>query len=199
MKVVLAAFKGFRSLEVRQNVIKRPARQPHLTPLIIVTCMATNIQHAIDRRGAAKPFTTGPKQTSPIHVLLRCCPESPVVSALFAHQITDTCGHADEQASVLSTRFNQRHLDVWIFGQSSGQRTACAPCPDNDVVHCGMLTRRSHDVLSLIYYYLKYYVIKRLRQPIMKITKLELQGAWKEKSECNPSCHLHRRAVKRAI
>ena len=58
--IATLAVEGLALLEVRQHVVKAPARVAELAPLVVVARVAAHIHHGVHRRGAAENLAARP-------------------------------------------------------------------------------------------------------------------------------------------
>ena len=125
---------AFGLAEIGQHVRIGPARQPHLPPLVIVPGMAADIDHAVDRRGAAQPLAPGPPQPAVVHVRLRLGPEAPVEVVLVLDQLPHAQRHAHQDGGVGTPGLQQQDLGVRVFGESGREHAAGASAADDHIV-----------------------------------------------------------------
>mmetsp|Transcript_7261 Transcript_7261/g.9540 ORF Transcript_7261/g.9540 Transcript_7261/m.9540 type:complete len:226 (-) Transcript_7261:140-817(-) len=115
VEVIRPAFIGLRLTEIRQHIRIPPAGQPRLAPLVVISRMAANIDHAIDRGRTTPAASARPVQLSVIHVLLRRRPEAPVLRVLFLDEAAHARRHANQERLILLSRFNQTNRNVRVF------------------------------------------------------------------------------------
>src|SRR5207248_5511715 len=75
--VAIAAI-GFRFAEKRQYLVIAPAAAAHLRPIVVIGRVAADIQHAVDRAGAAQGLAARPLQLAAVGAGLAFAQEIPV-------------------------------------------------------------------------------------------------------------------------
>src|SRR5436190_2090354 len=76
----------FGFLKVGKNFVVTPARVPESLPTVKITCVATGIDHVINRAGAAQRAPARPGETPKIAVHLRHSSETPIVLRIRQHR-----------------------------------------------------------------------------------------------------------------
>src|SRR5271166_4064789 len=79
VKLVLVALVGFRLAEVRQHLVIAPSFCAVGGPAVIVGAMATNVNHRVERTGAAKSFSPRQVDEPVIEARLRLARIIPIV------------------------------------------------------------------------------------------------------------------------
>ena len=60
MVVAFAVGLMLGAAEIREDIVPRPALGTQLPPMVVVTALSANVEHGVDRRGAAEHFTARP-------------------------------------------------------------------------------------------------------------------------------------------
>ena len=78
MEVVGATNIVFRPLEEGQHGIPIPPGATELSPMVVVTWIATHVHHAVDRTGTAQQLATRQIERSVVQLRFRCAFKHPV-------------------------------------------------------------------------------------------------------------------------
>src|ERR1700731_1718164 len=97
MKVVSTVLVALRPSEVGQGVCKRPALATKLAPPVIVAGVAANVDHAMDRGGAAPGAASWPIEFAIVEVMLALRFVVPVERIGFSEQGRNPGRHVDHQ------------------------------------------------------------------------------------------------------
>ena len=125
---------GLGLAEIRQAMVVVPVRQAILFgPADVVQRMATDIDHAVDRRRAADHAATRRMDAALVHERLRLGLVHPGVARV-GHGIGKARGHVDEDAVVEGARFQQQYAHLGVLGQPVGQHAAGGTGAHDDVV-----------------------------------------------------------------
>ena len=137
LAVIVAAEIGivFRALEVGQHVGERPAGVAQRRPLIVVAAMAANVDHGIDRGGAAEPLAARLIADPAVETGLRHGVESPVVELARHHQ-RQRARRGDHPIVPRAAGFQQRHRRPRILGEPSGDRTTARAAAHHHKIEC---------------------------------------------------------------
>src|SRR5579862_1087789 len=134
MEGIAAVLVRLGAPEIGQHVGERPAVAAHLPPAVIVTRVAADIDHSVDRGRAAPAASARPVEAAVVQVKLALGLVVPVVGIGLAEQGGDARGHMDHRRSVAPAGLDQQHLVVRIGGEAVGEHAARAPRADDDVV-----------------------------------------------------------------
>lgn len=132
----------FVQLEVGQGVVPGPvavARQ--LRPLVVVTCLAAHVDHAVDARRAAQRLAARVTQRAAIQTSVRFGVEQPV-GARVANAIQVADRNVNPVVVVLAARLDQQHAFGGVGAQAVGQQATRRARADDDVVE--VLSRVLH-------------------------------------------------------
>src|SRR6266446_147010 len=147
MKNIGAALVTFRTLEIRQHLLPRPALASKRCPVVIVGVMAADIDHAVDRARSAQRLAARLVASASVEPRLRHCLEGPVVDFRLARQ---HCRHADrrpdDNTPTLAAGLDQADGDLVIFRKASRERRAgrATACEDIIVCHASPSLVRCH-------------------------------------------------------
>ena len=97
MEVIRPALIAFRLAEIGQHIGKAPALQAHLAPEVIVARMPPDVDHPIDRGGAAPALAARPVEAPVFHMLLRLGEKAPVIVVRLLDQPAHTGGHLNHK------------------------------------------------------------------------------------------------------
>src|SRR6266436_1295373 len=137
MKNIGAALVTFRTLEIRQDLLPRPALASKRCPVVIVGVMAADIDHAVDRARSAQRPAARLVASASVEPRLRHCLEGPVVDFRLARQ---HCRHADrrpdDNTPTLAAGLDQADGDLVIFRKASRERRAGRAAACEDIIVC---------------------------------------------------------------
>src|SRR5882724_12046463 len=137
MKNIGAALVTFRTLEIGQDLLPRPALASKRCPVVIVGVMAADIDHAVDRARSAQRLAARLVASASVEPRLRHCLEGPVVDFRFARQ---HCRHADrrpdDNTPTLAAGLDQADGDLVIFRKASRERRAGRAAACEDIIVC---------------------------------------------------------------
>src|ERR1700730_13476261 len=132
---VIAAGKrliAFGFYKVRQDVVVAPAPVSKAMPFIVITAIAADVDHVIDRVRSADDPALRHKETAPIQMRLGNRSVRPVARAVL--QMSIKCRYPDSGCVVLATSFEEQYPARGIFGQSACQDAPGRSCSNDDVV-----------------------------------------------------------------
>ena len=116
----LAAMRCFHPAEIGKNVGVSPAGGAGLLPVGIIPGMATDIDHAVDRRGAANHLAAGAGKRTPAKRRLRFCPVAPVI-ARHVHRIGQRGRHLDQRPGIGSAKFQYQDPTFAVLAKPIGE------------------------------------------------------------------------------
>ena len=122
-----------QALEDGKDIVRAPAGQSQLPPLVIVAPLAAHRDHGVDRGGTADHLAPGIFQGTAVQARLRLGLEHPVAARIAdGEQIADR--NVKPDPIVLPARLEQQHPLGGIGGQTIGQHAAGGACPGDDIV-----------------------------------------------------------------
>src|SRR5882724_12411509 len=137
MKNIGAALVTFRTLEIGQDLLPRPALASKRCPVVIVGVMAADIDHTVDRARSAQRLAARLVALASVEPRLRHCLEGPVVDFRLARQ---HCRHADrrpdDNTPTLAAGLDQADGDLVIFRKASRERCAGRAAACEDIIVC---------------------------------------------------------------
>jgi len=117
---VLRAVMVFGATEVGQHIVPAPAGVAHLPPEIVIARLTAHVDHAIDRRTAAKHLSTRVVQRATVQPRLGLGPEAPVQGRV-AHRIEVAHRHVHPEAVVAAPCLEQKDPASGVGAQPVGQ------------------------------------------------------------------------------
>src|SRR5207344_162182 len=129
----LAILPGFGPFEIGKNPVVRPAGQALRRPAVVVTAMATDIAHGVDRIGSADDLAARRLDATPAEVGLWFRLVSPVKTAE-APDASDPERNADQWMPVPTAGFEQQHANGGIGAEPGSQHATGRTGPNDDVV-----------------------------------------------------------------
>ncbi|MNQ36399.1 hypothetical protein D3C85_499190 [compost metagenome] len=152
--VIAAELVGLGALEVGQAIAVAPVLRPQGFPLVEVVGVATDVDQAIDGRGATEHLAARAVQATAVEMRLGHGLVAPVVLP-GVHRDGKGAGHLDQHAAVAAAEFQDQHRGAGVLGQATGQDTAGGAGADDDVVvsliHCCSPLRRDSRPRSCIH------------------------------------------------
>ena len=124
-----------KGLEIRQDLIIRPALQAHGGPIVVVLTLTANIHHAVNSGGAAHHPASGPGDTSPVQRGLSFGLVTPVERGQIIKQ-TGRHRHFNQRIPVAASRFQQQHPFGRVSRKPIGQQATRRARSDNNVIRC---------------------------------------------------------------
>ena len=121
--------------EIRQHAFIRPALIAQLAPMVIIPCIAANINHRIDGRRAAPTASPRPVHLTTIHIIFRLGFKPVILFVLLGNNLRISCGHVNKNILVAFARFEQKNRGVFVLRQTVRQNAACATGTDDDVIY----------------------------------------------------------------
>ncbi len=119
--------------EIGEQVgVAPPGAAVFVPPGVVVVPVAPDVDHRVERGGAAEGLAAGPVDAAAGRLALRDRGVIPVVRAL--PQQAESGGDVDLVRVVGRSRLEEQHPQGWIFGQPGRQDAPSTPGPDNDVV-----------------------------------------------------------------
>ncbi len=128
----------FRPFEIGQQFGIAPAAGTRLRPVIVIAGMATDIDHAVDRRGTAQHPATRMSKAAIIEMRFRFRLVGPV-EARRGQELPHARGHLNGPVLIHRASFQQQHPAIGVFRQPGRQHAAGRPRADNDVIVLGGL------------------------------------------------------------
>ena len=129
MKFAIAALIGFAASEIGEDIVEGPAIAAHRGPIVIVPGVAPDIEHGVDRAGAAHAFSAGLMALPSIQALLR---DRGVIPVREFGKERHHAGRVDAPVLVVAPRLDQTDADRGILGQPAGDRAARRSAADHD-------------------------------------------------------------------
>ena len=129
----LAAVARFHAAEIRQHISIAPALRAAFLPMGVVTGIAADKDHAVDRRRAADDLATGADQPPPAKAFFRLG-EIPPVIGFHVHGIGQRRRHLDERPGIAAAKLKHQHPRFAIFRQTVGQCRARRTRSDDDII-----------------------------------------------------------------
>jgi len=133
VEVVAAAFVVLRLLEERQHVVVAPALVAELAPMIVVPGVAADIEHGVDRGGAAQRLAARPVHAPVVAMFLRHRLVAPVVRRLVA-EAGEARRHLEHEGVVGRPGLEDQDVEHKILGEAVGDGAAGRAGTDDDVV-----------------------------------------------------------------
>src|SRR5215470_9903563 len=106
--LVAAAGACLRTLEIGQHMRIGPARQSVAGPAIVIERVAADVDHGVERGGAAEHATARPIEATAVHVRLRLGLVRPIVSGV-AEIVGERRRHLDLPGTVLGAGLEQKY------------------------------------------------------------------------------------------
>ena len=106
----------FHAQKIGQHICIGPAFGATFRPMVIITRMATHIDHAIYRRGATNHLAAGAGQLPPAQMRLWFRAIAPIIDG-HIHWIGERTGHLDEGPGVTASIFENDHGMLTILRQ----------------------------------------------------------------------------------
>ena len=133
--VVGAALVVLGTLEVRQHVLKRPARVALGRPVVVVARMASGVDHGVDRTRPAHHLAARLVAAPTMQPRLRHGVVTPAVELVLGHHGQPTWA-VDEDAAVGGSRLDEGDSMARVLAQASRQgATGRSSAHDDGVVH----------------------------------------------------------------
>ena len=144
-ELIGAALEALHALEDRQHVLEAPAAIAELRPVVVVLRLAADIDHAVDRAGAAQHAAARHGDAASARAFVGLRRVAPVDGG-----IVDHLGDADrylrpEEVRALGAGLEQQHAMLATLAQPARDHRARGPGTDDDVVigrvafHAGVL------------------------------------------------------------
>ena len=135
--VVVAPFGPcFGLAKVRQAIRVAPIVQAMaMGPALVIQGVSADVDHAVDRGGAADHLATRAVDAPVVHEGLGLGLVQPSVARV-GHGVGKTRWHVDEQVVVHRARFQHEHAHVGVLAQAVGQHAAGRAGTHDDVVVC---------------------------------------------------------------
>ena len=124
---------AFGLAEIRQDVVPVPTLAAECFPLVVITGMATDVAHGIDRTGAADHLSARPPQAALFQVGIGGGVVIPV-DAFLADQLGDAGRHVYQRIPVFGAGFQQQHADFRVLAQTVGQHATGGSGTHDDVI-----------------------------------------------------------------
>ena len=102
--------------KIGQHIGVGPPFRPALGPMVVIACMATHIDHAIDRGGATDHLAAGAGQLPPAQMRLWFRAIPPIIEG-HIHRIGECAGHLNEWSRIAAPIFEHDHGILTIFRQ----------------------------------------------------------------------------------
>ena len=115
--------------EVGQQVGGAPAGD---APVVVVAAVAADVDHRVDRRGAAEHAPARQRDATPAALVLGRRVVVPVDLRAAELQIAER--HVDVLQRVRRAGLEQQHLHVWVLAETVGEHTTRRSCTDDHVV-----------------------------------------------------------------
>ena len=128
-----AGRESLQALEVGQHLVVAPAAAAALGPALVVQRVAAQVDHAVDRGGAAQGLAARLVERAAVEVLLRLGLQVPVVAAVALVVRAQAAGHADRPVTVLRPGLQQQDRGAAV-GEAPGQDAAGRARARHDVV-----------------------------------------------------------------
>ena len=137
LAVILAVEFGIilRTLEIGQHVGIGPAGVAERRPLIVIAAVAADIDHRIDRGGAAEPLAARLIADPAVEAGLRHRIERPVVDLARDHQ-DHRARRGYHPVVALAAGFQQRHRRVRVLGKAARDRAAPGATAHHHKIEC---------------------------------------------------------------
>ncbi|MNH25320.1 hypothetical protein D3C79_853080 [compost metagenome] len=126
-KVVFAGF------EQRQDIVPGPTGVALLGPPVVVTGLATHVDHAVDRGTAAEHLAPWITQGTPVEARLGFGLEAPV-GTWVTDAIQVTHRNMNPRIVVFTARFEQQYPTAWVGRQTIGQQASGRTGTDDHVI-----------------------------------------------------------------
>src|SRR5258708_8732949 len=120
-------------LEIRQDVIKTPARVAKLAPAIVILVLATDIKQAVDRTRSAQHLAAGLEHRPPVKSRLGFGLVHPV-DGFFLEQPGIAERNMDPDMAVLWPRFEQPHRIFSVRSYAVGEYASGRSGADDDLL-----------------------------------------------------------------
>ena len=120
-------------LEQRLDIVPSPAGAAKLAPMVVIGGLTAHIDHAVDRRAAAKDAAARIDQFAPVQARLGGGLVAPV-GARIADAVKIADGDMDPMVIVAPARLDQQDPMAGIRGQAVGKDAARAAGADDDEI-----------------------------------------------------------------
>ena len=128
---------AFVALEGGQHVVPVPGVVAgQVGPLVVVTRLATHVNHAVDAGATAQCFATGVAQAAAIEAGVGLRLVEPV-GARVADAVQIPHRDVDPVVVVFAPGLQQQHPHIAVCAQAVAEQGACSAAPNDDVVECG--------------------------------------------------------------
>ena len=117
---IIVSFDAGKGL---QHLVIGPIAATHLSPLIIVLSLTTNVNHRIDGATATKHMALRHNRRAAIQAFVAFTHINLRVFALHQH-FEKSSGNVDEWINIAGTAFNQQHLVACNLSKARGERAA---------------------------------------------------------------------------
>ncbi|MPM98919.1 hypothetical protein SDC9_146109 [bioreactor metagenome] len=101
--------------------------------MIVVLCLASHVDQAVDGTASTQGLAPRPIDSSSVHIGVGVCLETPVVLRA-PHGLAITDGQVDPDRSVGRPCLQQQDLVVGVFGKSCRENASGRAGADDDVV-----------------------------------------------------------------
>ncbi len=129
----LAAMRGLHAPEIGQDIGIAPAGGARFLPMRVVTGMAANIDHAVDRGRPADHLAARTDKLPPAKRRFRLCQIAPII-ARHVHRIGQRGRHLDQRTGIAATKFENQDAPPAILAKPVGKRASRRTRSDDDVI-----------------------------------------------------------------
>src|SRR5215469_2113694 len=156
VETVGATHLVLRAPEIGQYVVERPAGIAELAPMVEILGLATDIDHAVDRRGAAEHLAARPEDAAVGGARIGFGLVAPIDRGI-GKGLTETERDMDPAVGVLAARLDQHDARRRILGEARRHRTARRARANDDEIsldlillggHCLAPRRLHHPILT---------------------------------------------------
>src|SRR6516162_4580194 len=133
VKFIGSTLPIFRLLEKGQHIVPGPAAVAELRPVIEIFRLTADIDHPVDRAGAAQDPAAWVENGAPIGAGIGLCCEAPG-QARVIHQFYVAGRNMDERVPVAPAGLEQHDLRAGVFAQPVGERAARRASADDHII-----------------------------------------------------------------
>jgi hypothetical protein len=141
VELVADALLVLGALEIGQYVVKRPASIAELTPMVEILGLAADIDHAVDRAGAAQHLAARPINLASAGVGLGLVAP---VDRRVGKGLAEAKRDVDPAIGVVAARFEQQDACVAVLGEARGDRASGRAGADDDEIGLDCVALRGH-------------------------------------------------------
>jgi hypothetical protein len=133
VELIGAAHLVLGASEIGQHVVERPASIAELTPMVEILGLAANVDHAVDRRGAAEHLAARPEHATVGGSGIGLGLVAPIDRRV-GKGLAKTERNVDPAVAVLAAGLEQQHLRRRVLAEPRRYRAPGRACTDYDKI-----------------------------------------------------------------